>query len=187
MCELSAEFLEASTADLRALGARSLALMARGSSSILSETDTACPISEVGARKLNLWCRCAGLASWLRRVGTLGLSQGCDVAPSLSRLLKVFLLVALDHVERVEHLTVCEDVVAAVDLFLGVLVADPAQGHLVDSLLLSEALLSGDLLELLAHFVSLLFVPLTSVSFIEALLVLHDHVDRVVHQTVANN
>jgi hypothetical protein len=59
-----------------------------------------------------------------------------------------------------------------------------SQRHLVETILLSEALLSGHDLDLLANFVALLLIFVSDILLIEALLIFDLHIDRVVHQTV---
>lgn len=82
------------------------------------------------------------------------------------------------------HVTVSEDVKVASDHLLSVLMALASQRHLVETILLSEALLSCHDLYLLANFVALLLIFVPDILLIEALLIFNLHIDRVVHQTV---
>ena len=106
------------------------------------------------------------------------------MVPRLPRLLQVLLLLVLQDGQAVVELPIRQDVEATAHLLLRVLVADAAECHLVDAVLLSEALLAHLHLNLLPYIVSLLFVLLTDVFVDEALLVLNLHIDRVIHQAI---
>lgn len=77
---------------------------------------------------------------------------------------------------------VAEDVVTTIELFSETFTRDLIYGHICETVLLSEALLTRGLLKVIPDFVPRLLVLLSKVSLVEALLVLDLHVDRVVHQ-----
>ena len=90
-----------------------------------------------------------------------------------------------DLCEPTTQLVVREDVKASIQLFSDSLSRHLGQTHFVIALLLSNLLLSRDVLCDIAHLVASLFVFLAQVFLLETFLVLDNHVDRIVHHALA--
>ena len=78
--------------------------------------------------------------------------------PSLCRSFKVLLFLVFEDGESIWQLTVGQDIKSATHLLLSVFVGDAAEGHLIAAVLLGETLLTDLHFDLLADFISLLFV-----------------------------
>lgn len=138
-------------------------------------------MAKIRARKLHLG-DLGGRARWLGRASRA--ITTCNVVPGLARLLQIILLLVLQNGETVVKVSIRQNVIVAVDLLLSVLVADSTQGHLVNTVLFCEALLSDLNLDLLAHLVPLLFVLVTNVFIDKSLLIFDLHVDWVIHKSI---
>lgn len=94
------------------------------------------------------------------------------------------MLILFNHLQRGLHVTVSEDIEITSDHLFSVLIALASQRHLVETILLREALLSSHDIDLLFNIVALLLVFVPDILLIEALLIFYLHIDRVIHQTI---
>jgi len=89
-----------------------------------------------------------------------------------------------DDGQAIVELAISQDIKAALHLLLSVFVADAAESHLIVAVLLGKAFLAHLDLNLLAYFVSLLFVLVAHILVNETLWVLDLHIYWVVHETI---
>ena len=92
-----------------------------------------------------------------------------------------------DDGQAIVELAIGQDIKAALHLLLSVFVADAAESHLIVAVLLGKAFLAHLDLNLLAYFVSLLFVLVAHILVNETLWVLDLHIYWVVHETITTH
>jgi hypothetical protein len=169
--------LEAARSDLGTLAARCL----RVSALLRLQQNTILSIAILSALQIHMGLLDTGARSFLR----LHSFTHCCVLERVCWLLQILLFLLTDNLQGVWKLAIRKNIETAAHLLFSVLVRDATESHVVETLHLSETLLSGCDLNLLTSFIALLFVLFSNVLFIQALLIFHNHVDWVVHQAVA--
>jgi len=96
------------------------------------------------------------------------------------------LLHALDNVQAAGEVSSSQNIEATLDLFFGMLVRNAAERHMVETLLFREAFLASMVFKLVFCLVPDLFSFVSCVFLNQSLLVVHLHVNWVVHQTFPN-